>query len=81
MKRAASRTARFSYKKCNNYKGHWSLGSGLFNLSYLFSIINGLITACAHTQLWQFSLKVRICDPNVNKRVHNSKQPAITQVF
>lgn len=44
IKRAASLTARFSSIKCNNYKGQWSFRSGLFNLSYLFSIINRLIT-------------------------------------
>ena len=44
IKRAASLTARFSSIKCNNYEGQWSFRSGVFNLSYRFSIINSLIT-------------------------------------
>lgn len=49
IKRAASLSAHFSSIKCNNYKGQWSFGSGLFNMSYLFSIINRLITVSAHS--------------------------------
>ncbi len=49
IKLAASLTARFSSIKCNNYKGHWSFGSGLFNLPYLFSVINRLIAVPAHS--------------------------------
>lgn len=44
IKCAASLTAHFSSIKCNNYEGQWSFGSGVFNLSYLLSIISRLIT-------------------------------------
>lgn len=69
IKRAASLTARFSSIKCNNYKGQWSFGSGLFNLSYLFSVINGLITVSSHSCGGNPSLNYN----PLSKRVENSK--------
>lgn len=63
---AASLTAASSSIKCNNYKGQWSCGSGLFNMSHLSSIINRLITVSAHNR-GKSSLKVIDQDQNVNR--------------
>lgn len=73
MKFAASLTARFSSINVIITKviGHMKIG--LFNLSYFSSIINTLITVSTHSCGNLSILKVIIREPNVKKRVRNSK--------
>lgn len=40
----------FVISDCNNCKGRWSCISGLFNQSYLLSVINTLITVATRTR-------------------------------
>lgn len=62
----------FLIHKCNNYKGHWSYEIGLFNLSYLSSIINTLITVSTPSFGNLSILRIIIGEPNVRQRVQNS---------
>lgn len=39
----------FVISECNNCKGRWSCLSGLFNQSYLFGVINTVITVATRT--------------------------------
>lgn len=62
----------FLIHKCNNYKGHRSYESGLFNPSCHFSIIITVITLSTHIYGNLSILKFAIRDPDVRIKIQNA---------